>query len=92
MSYEAQVIVDYILSDLCLVLAEVWQVERRLRVNKMMVDVSLGGHEHQTTANAAQMRTACLNTAGLRSTVVFNADSDPQSPCSWLVSNASDSS
>lgn len=40
-----------------LVLAEVWQVEGRLWVDEMVVDVSLGGHKHQATANAAQKKT-----------------------------------
>lgn len=34
------------MSDLGLVLAEVWQDEGRLRVDEMMVDVSLGGYKH----------------------------------------------
>lgn len=38
-------------SDLGLVLAEVWQGEGRLWVDEMMVDVSLRGHKHQVTAN-----------------------------------------
>lgn len=42
------------MSDLRLVLAEVWQGEGRLRINAVMVDVSLGGHKHQLTASAEQ--------------------------------------
>lgn len=38
--------------DLGLVLAEVWQGERRLWVDGVMVDVSLGRHEDQLTASA----------------------------------------
>lgn len=34
-----------------LVLAEVWQSEGRLRVDEMMMDVPLGGHKHEATAN-----------------------------------------
>lgn len=41
-------------SDLRLVLAEVWQGEGRLWINAVMVDVSLGGHKHQLTASAEQ--------------------------------------
>ncbi len=43
--------------DLGLVLAEVWQGKGRLRVDEMMVDVSLGGHKHQATANAGKKKT-----------------------------------
>jgi len=39
-------------TDLGLVLAEVRQGEGRLWVDEMMVDVSLGGHDHQVAANA----------------------------------------
>lgn len=39
------------LSDLGLVLAEVWQGEGRLWVDEIMVDVSLRRHKHQATAN-----------------------------------------
>lgn len=41
-------------SDLSLVLAEVWQGEGGLWINAVMVDVSLGGHKHQLTASAEQ--------------------------------------
>lgn len=41
-------------SDLRLVLAEVWQGEGRLWIDAVMVDVSLGGHKHQLTASAEQ--------------------------------------
>lgn len=41
-------------SDLRLVLAEVWQGEGRLWINAVMVDVSLWGHKHQLTASAEQ--------------------------------------
>lgn len=41
-----------VVSDLGLLLAEIWQSEGRLWVDEMMVDVSLGGHKHQATANA----------------------------------------
>lgn len=39
-------------SDLRLVLAEVWQSEGGLWIDAVMVDVSLGGHKHQLTASA----------------------------------------
>lgn len=39
-------------SDLRLVLAEVWQGEGGLWIDAVMVDVSLGGHKHQLTASA----------------------------------------
>lgn len=42
---------DLCVSDLGLVLAEVWQDEGGLWVDEMVVDVSLGGHEHQVRAN-----------------------------------------
>lgn len=41
-----------VMSDLGLVLAEVWQGERRLWVDGVMVDVSLGRHKDQLTASA----------------------------------------
>lgn len=41
-------------SDLRLVLAEVWQGEGGLGINAVMVDVSLRGHKHQLTARAEQ--------------------------------------
>lgn len=37
--------------DLDLVLAEVGQGEGGLRVDEMVVDVSLGGHKHQVATN-----------------------------------------
>lgn len=40
------------MSDLSMVLAEAWQGERRLWVDGVMVDVSLGRHEDQLTASA----------------------------------------
>lgn len=40
------------MSDLSIVLAEAWQGERRLWVDGVMVDVSLGRHEDQLTASA----------------------------------------
>lgn len=39
------------MSDLRLVLVEVWQREGRLWVDEVMVDVSLGRHKHQAAAN-----------------------------------------
>lgn len=42
---------SFIKSYLGLLLAEVWQCKWWLWVDKMVVDVSLGGHKHQTTAN-----------------------------------------
>lgn len=48
---------SFCVSDLGLVLAEVRQGEGRLRVDEMMVDVSLGGNKHQTTADTGQKKT-----------------------------------
>lgn len=43
-------------SYLGLVLAQVWQGEGRLRVDEVVVDVSVGGNKHQPTADTAQER------------------------------------
>lgn len=45
------------MSDLGLVLAEVWQGEGGLWVDEMMVDVSLGRHKHQAAADTGLKKT-----------------------------------